>query len=68
MPNDTDFSTQWALHNTGQFIGTPDADIDALEAWDLAKGSRDITVAVIDTGIDYNHVDLRTICGQTPVK
>lgn len=32
--------------------------IAAPEAWNDAKGSQDIVVAVIDTGVDYNHEDL----------
>lgn len=31
---------------------------DAQKAWKVSKGSRDIIVAVIDTGIDVNHPDL----------
>ncbi len=57
-PNDPQFSQLWALHNTGQTGGTPDADIDAPEAWDLSTGSSSVVVAVIDTGVDYNHPDL----------
>ena len=57
-PNDTDFGRLWALHNTGQDFGVPDADIDAPEAWDLSIGSSNVLVAVIDTGIDYTHTDL----------
>ena len=57
-PNDPRFNELYGLHNTGQSGGTADADIDAPEAWDLATGSSDIVVAVIDTGIDYNHPDL----------
>ena len=59
LPNDTYFPQQWALHNIGQFAGgTEDADIDAPEAWDISQGSSSIIVAVLDTGIDYNHPDL----------
>jgi subtilisin family serine protease len=58
MPNDPRFGELWGLHNTGQSLGTPDADIDAPEAWDLTTGSSDVVVAVIDTGIDYTHPDL----------
>ena len=58
LPNDPDFGLQWGLHNTGQTGGTNDADIDAPEVWDLETGSSDVVIAVIDTGVDYNHVDL----------
>ncbi len=57
--NDTYYNDLWALQNTGQAAGTPDADIDADEAWKLEEGSRDVVVAVIDSGIDYTHEDLR---------
>ncbi len=58
FPNDTRFDDLWGMHNTGQTGGIADADIDAPEAWDLATGSSEVIVAVIDTGVDYNHVDL----------
>ena len=57
-PNDTRFGEQWALHNIGQSGGTPEADIDVVAAWDITTGSSDVIVAVIDSGIDYNHLDL----------
>jgi subtilisin family serine protease len=62
MPNDPLFSQLWGLNNTGQIVsgsaGTPDADIDAPEAWSVTTGSDNVTVAVIDTGIDWSHPDL----------
>jgi subtilisin family serine protease len=62
IANDTSFLKQWGLHNTGQpidgYSGTIDADIDAPEAWDIVNSSSAIVVAVIDTGVDYSHVDL----------
>jgi len=58
LPNDPRFNDLWGMHNTGQTGGTVDADIDAPEAWDISTGSSEITVAVIDTGVDYNHPDL----------
>jgi subtilisin family serine protease len=61
-PNDTSFPFLWGMHNTGQtvngYAGTPDADIDAPEAWDVTKGSTAVTIGVADTGIAYNHPDL----------
>ncbi len=58
LPNDPSFGSLWGLDNTGQDGGTADADIDAPEAWILQTGSSDVVVAVIDTGVDYNHQDL----------
>ena len=58
IPNDPRFNELWGLHNTGQTGGTADVDIDAPEAWDKTTGSSDVIVAVIDTGVDYNHPDL----------
>lgn len=58
-PNDPLFSEQWALNNTGQKGGTAQAHLDMLKAWAKTKGSADVVVAVLDTGVDYNHEDLR---------
>ncbi|MBF0608635.1 MAG: S8 family serine peptidase [Magnetococcales bacterium] len=58
MPNDPYFAVQWALYNTGQKNGTPGADIKAYKAWDVTKGDKNVIVAVLDTGVDYNHPDL----------
>jgi len=62
-PDDTQYNSQWSLNNTGQTGGLNDADIDAPEAWDITTGGMttqgdEIVVAVIDGGIDLNHVDL----------
>jgi thermitase len=58
-PSDPNYRDLWGLNNTGQTSGTPDADIDAPEAWDTTTGSPDVVVGVIDEGIDVNHPDLR---------
>lgn len=57
-PNDPSFKEQWGLHNTGQSSGRSDADIDTPEAWDYTLGSSNVTIAIVDTGVDYNHPDL----------
>ncbi len=63
IPDDPYFSQQWNLNNTGQNGGTPDADIDAPEAWNISTGGttalgREIVVAVIDGGAELSHNDL----------
>ncbi|ADV45527.1 S8 family serine peptidase [Nitratifractor salsuginis] len=62
-PNDTYFDQLWAMKNTGQEIngksGTPGADINATKAWDVSTGSSDYVVAILDTGVDYLHDDLK---------
>ncbi len=57
-PNDPRYPELWGMNNTGQTGGTPDADIDADTAWNVSTGSSSVLLAVIDTGVDYNHPDL----------
>jgi len=63
LPNDVDFGKLWGLRNIGQADsktpGVPGIDIDAEKAWDLTTGSDDVVVAVIDTGVDYTHPELK---------
>nr|HPQ55318.1 S8 family peptidase [Spirochaetota bacterium] len=47
IPNDPAFNSLWGISR-----------IHCPEAWDYTSGSRDIIVAVIDTGVDYTHPDL----------
>jgi len=65
IPNDGRFSEQYALNNTGQTGGRMNADIDAPEAWDIQTG-QGIVIAVIDTGVDYNHPDLSSNIWRNP--
>jgi len=62
FPDDEYFDQLWGLHNIGQDVdgvsGTPDADIDAPEAWERTTGSSDVIAVVLDTGVDYSHPDL----------
>ncbi len=58
MPDDPRLEDQWNLHSTGQMDSTPEADVDAPEAWDISRGSPSTVLAVIDTGIDLDHPDL----------
>lgn len=56
--NDPMFTDQWALDNTGQRDGSAGVDVRAVEAWKTTQGSRDVVIAVIDTGVNYAHPDL----------
>ncbi len=62
-PNDPAYSSQWGLNNVGQNVagvsGKPNADINAPEAWDLSIGNEGIIIAIIDTGVDIYHPDIR---------
>lgn len=62
IPNDPAFTTLWGLHNAGQLVrrqtGTAGADISAIAAWEITTGDREVTVAVVDTGVDAAHPDL----------
>jgi subtilisin family serine protease len=46
---------QWGLYND---VGTPRADIHAPEAWHITTGSTNIIIAIVDTGILFDHPDL----------
>ncbi|CAA6819087.1 MAG: Unknown protein [uncultured Sulfurovum sp.] len=58
LPNDSRFNELWGMDNDGSNGGVADADIDAPEAWDIQRGSANVVVGVIDTGVDYTHPDL----------
>lgn len=70
-PNDPRFSELWGLRNVGQTIqgqtGTPGADSRASDAWDISPGSRSIVAAVMDSGCDLNHPDLKANLWVNPL-
>ncbi len=47
-PNDPEYGELWGLEK-----------IQAPAAWDITTGSEDVIIAVVDSGVDYNHPDLR---------
>lgn len=46
VPNDPYYPDMWGLRK-----------IEMEKAWDITKGSNDVIVAVVDSGVDYNHED-----------
>ena len=64
IPNDTLNPRMWNLNNTGNNIpqnvqGTPGCDMNMFNAWDITTGNPNVMIAIVDTGIDTNHTDLR---------
>ncbi len=71
LPNDPKFMELWGLKNVGQkdssgTDGKAGADVGATRAWEVTKGSKEIKVAVIDTGVDYTHDDLKANIWSNP--
>ncbi len=60
IPNDPLVPQQWHIHSPGG------ADIHLPEAWDLARGARTTTIAIMDTGVDYTHPDLAATIWTNP--
>jgi len=60
IPNDANISSQWHLDRTFDSSGATLIDMNATSAWDTTQGNSAMIVAVIDTGIDSAHPDLRT--------
>lgn len=59
-PNDTYWSNM--LNMNGERVGqnlTKFSDINVTEAWQVTTGSPEVIVAVMDSGIDYDHEDLQ---------
>jgi subtilisin family serine protease len=65
-PNDYYFTYQYYILNEGQNycpplnrIGKAGADIKVTDAWDREKGSPNIIIAIVDTGVYLQHEDLK---------
>lgn len=57
-PNDSMYPFQWGV--------TTGFGANAAEAWNSGTSSGNIVVAVTDTGVDYNHPDLRANMWRNP--
>lgn len=66
IPNDPAFGKLYGLKNTGEVQGKRKSDIAATMAWETSTGSKDIKVGLIDSGIDYNHPDLKNNIWSNP--
>ena len=64
-PDDAHFQLQWALHKLSN-----QADINAQEGWNEflshTNAATEVIVAVIDTGVKYDHEDLKDVMWQNP--
>ncbi|MBT4792810.1 MAG: S8 family serine peptidase [Halobacteriovoraceae bacterium] len=70
-PDVVDFSKQWAFENKGNnepvsldqmspVKGVKGADLNMLKAWNITKGHKDVVIAVIDTGVKWDHPELKS--------
>ncbi len=65
-PNDEFFNRQWGLHNDGLQrttqgkSGKTGADMNILKAWEVATGSSDIIVGILDSGTKIDHPDINS--------
>ena len=59
------FGRQWFLQYAGSDLERElgplavSSDIDAVEAWEIEKGRKEVIVAVVDTKVDVGHAELR---------
>lgn len=53
------FENQWHLQSKDGIELVAGADVNAVEAWKITKGSRDVVIAILDDGFDLSHPDLK---------
>lgn len=57
VPNDTYFTSQWHLRNTGQSSGLAGTDVNVINVWDTYRGAGQ-RIAIVDDGLQTAHPDL----------
>lgn len=60
ITNDVLEHYQWSLSNNGQRWGTSGMDLNAVSAWGKVPATSNVTIAIIDEGVQLNHPDLAT--------
>ncbi len=67
-PNDPLFGLQWNLKTNGTAAGQSAGGAGFNDFWTRAKltGSRSVTVAVVDTGLQMNHPDIKNSANLAP--
>ncbi len=76
ITNDSSVYKQWGLYNDGSYSYTDDEgeqiqavegiDINAQSAWQQFQSKDEVVVAVLDTGVDYKHEDLKRSMWKNP--
>lgn len=61
-PGDPYFYLLWGMKNTAR----AGVDINVAPVWDRFRGSNQVVVGIVDTGIDYRHPDLQANVWSAP--
>ena len=64
--NDKYYKYQWSQENVGQNGGTKGLDINADSSALADKDNKEKVVAIVDTGVDYTHEDLKDKIWNNP--
>ncbi len=60
---------QWAIDNQGQNKGTKGLDVKPQQqVLDAAMGDEECVIALVDTGMDYTHEDLKNVVWTNPIQ
>jgi serine protease len=57
-PDDPLFAGQWYMQDTQP------AAVDAVDAWNVTTGNQGVVIAALDTGVRFDHPDLRNASGN----
>lgn len=55
--NDLEYKMEWYLINEGQFSTPPQHDMNVKEAWLNGYTGKNVTIVIVDDGLDYEHPD-----------